>query len=45
MSMLQKTVQVDVEKYHNQGFLTAPAVIDEENLQRMRAEATSQPAY
>src|SRR5512136_2348466 len=37
--MLQKTVQVDVDKYHGQGFLTAPAVIAEENLQRMRAEA------
>jgi phytanoyl-CoA hydroxylase len=37
--MLEKTIQVDVEKYRQQGYLTAPGVLSPESLKRMRAES------
>ena len=36
--MLPKIVDVDVEKYHAQGYLTAPAVVTEAYLAELRAE-------
>jgi ectoine hydroxylase-related dioxygenase (phytanoyl-CoA dioxygenase family) len=37
--MINHTIQVDVEKYLTQGYLTAPAIVSQENLARMRDEA------
>lgn len=37
--MFSNTIQVDVERYRSQGFLTAPAVISENDLNRLRGEA------
>lgn len=37
--MLHKTIQVDVEKYMREGYLTTPAVVSEEHLARLRAES------
>ena len=37
--MLPKTVQVDVEKYKAQGYLTAPAVISDAYIAELRTEA------
>lgn len=37
--MLSKTIHVDVEKYHREGYLTAQAVISAEKLAELRMEA------
>jgi ectoine hydroxylase-related dioxygenase (phytanoyl-CoA dioxygenase family) len=37
--MINQTIQIDVEKYLAQGYLTAPAIVTEENLARMRKES------
>lgn len=37
--MVSKSIQVDVEQYRREGYLTAPAVVTEEHLARLRAES------
>ncbi|MBE0695321.1 MAG: phytanoyl-CoA dioxygenase family protein, partial [Anaerolineaceae bacterium] len=37
--MINQSIDIDIDKYNTQGYLTAPAIVSDENLERMRAES------